>query len=103
MLSALKLLSVKLSAGVLVEVATLVVNNGERFPAENDVTVPPPLPVPQSDPVALNTPAVSCTQNGPPVMLVVSVPVAVRAAAVSVPVKVGLAVVGRVVPVPERL
>jgi hypothetical protein len=33
-------------AGVVVEVATLVVKRGERVPALNDVTVPdPPLPV----------------------------------------------------------
>ena len=30
------------SAGVVVAVATLVVNNGERLPAEKDVTVPEP-------------------------------------------------------------
>ena len=30
---------------MLVAVATLVVNSGERLPAENDVTVPPPLGV----------------------------------------------------------
>jgi hypothetical protein len=32
------------SAGVVVGVATEVVNNGERFPAEKLLTVPPPEP-----------------------------------------------------------
>jgi hypothetical protein len=32
--------SVNVSAGVVVGVATLVVNSGERFPELNDVTVP---------------------------------------------------------------
>jgi hypothetical protein len=30
------------NAGVVVEVATEVVNTGDRFPALNEVTVPPP-------------------------------------------------------------
>jgi hypothetical protein len=34
------LLRANVSAGVVVAVATLVVNNGDRFPAENVVTVP---------------------------------------------------------------
>ncbi len=36
--------SVNVSAGVLVDVATEVVNRGERLPAEKEVTVPPPPP-----------------------------------------------------------
>jgi hypothetical protein len=41
--------SVKLSAGVVVEVAVEVVNSGERLPAEKEVTVPdPPLAEPPS-------------------------------------------------------
>jgi hypothetical protein len=35
------LLKLKVNAGVVVAVATEVVNSGERVPAENDVTVPP--------------------------------------------------------------
>jgi hypothetical protein len=35
------------NAGVVVAVATDVVNNGARPPAENDVTVPPPPPPPE--------------------------------------------------------
>ena len=36
------LLSEKVRAGVVVAVATELVNNGERFPAEKLVTLPPP-------------------------------------------------------------
>ena len=41
----------KLSAGVVVEVATLVVNNGERFPELNEVTAAVKNPVWQPNPV----------------------------------------------------
>lgn len=34
----------KLNAGVVVGVATLVVKSGDSVPAENDVTVPDPVP-----------------------------------------------------------
>ena len=54
-LSARKLSSVNESAGVVVGFATLVVNNGDKLPAENDVTVPaPPAPI-GPIPVTYNT------------------------------------------------
>jgi hypothetical protein len=40
--------SENVSAGVVVPVATDVVNSGERFPAVKDVTVPEPVGVPQN-------------------------------------------------------
>jgi hypothetical protein len=67
---------VKVSAGVVVEVATEVVKSGERVPAENDVTVPLPPPAPQSLPVPLSVPDVlTCRHCVDPVMGSVSVPV----------------------------
>lgn len=41
--------SVNVKAGVVVAVATDVVNNGDRFPEENDVTVPAPPPPPKHE------------------------------------------------------
>jgi hypothetical protein len=50
--------SVNVSAGVVVAVATLVVNNGLRFPALNVETVPPAA-VPHSSPLAVTFPLAS--------------------------------------------
>ena len=50
----------KLSAGVVVDVATEVVNNGDKAPAENVVTVPEPdADSAQAAPVQLRNPIVS--------------------------------------------
>ena len=43
-LCAAAVLSVKLNAGVVVVVASVVVKRGERSPAEKSVTVPVPAP-----------------------------------------------------------
>jgi hypothetical protein len=49
----------KLSAGVVVAVATDVVNSGERVPAENVVTVPLPPPPPHAVPLSTMFPLAS--------------------------------------------
>lgn len=70
--------SVKVSAGVLVAVATEAVNRGERLPAEKDVTVPLPPP-PENvqvvlvqdtpEPVNVNAPVVELIEETPPPLL----------------------------------
>src|SRR5205823_6535343 len=55
--------SVKLSAGVVPAFATEVVKSGARFPAENEVTVPP-APAPHALPESASAPlAPHCTQS----------------------------------------
>ena len=66
----------KVSAGVLVAVATDDVNSGERLPAENDVTDPPPPPphpvqVPLT--VRLGTTTVAVPVVAPAILPIVSV------------------------------
>jgi len=68
---------VNVSAGVVVEVATLVVNKGERVPAVKFVTEPPPAPdpvkvqlVPEQEPA----PAEKLKVKAPPVPLMLVTP-----------------------------
>jgi hypothetical protein len=68
---------VKVSAGVVVGVATEVVNNGDRLPAVNVVTPPPPppvklqvVPVQVTAPVNVKSPADPLIVVTPPPLLV---------------------------------